>query len=102
MSQPSIGRIVHYTLSEQDATATNKRRNDAQAHLGQHISASDGSQIHVGNSVNAGDVYPMVITRVWSGTLVNGQVLLDGNDLLWVTSVSEGEGERSWAWPPRV
>ena len=100
---PSVGRIVHYTLSQQDALHINKRRKDAAAHLSTHVQNSTGVQIHVGNGVAAGEVYPMVITRVWGGSgLVNGQVLLDGNDLLWVTSVGVGEGERTYAWPPRT
>jgi len=85
----SIGRIVHYTVTEGDATATNKRRADMQRHLQEHRDASNGSQVHVGNTVRAGDVFPMMITRVWGEDLVNGQVFLDGNDTLWVTSVHE-------------
>lgn len=64
-----------------------------------------GAQIHTGNKVEAGDVYPMVIVRTWGSeptSSVNGQVLLDGTDTFWATSVSQGEGERHWAWPARV
>ena len=85
--QPTVGRIVHYRLSEQDAEQITNRRRDAGA---------------VGNSVRAGDTYPMVIVGVWSPTLVNGQVVLDGPDTLWVTSVTLGDGPRTWSWPPRV
>ena len=102
---PTIGRIVHYTLSEQDAEAINRRRADAMRNMPQHQERADGSQIHVGNSVAAGDVYPLVITRAWGDTpesAVNGQVLLDGNDTYWATSVSVGEGERRFAWPSRA
>lgn len=103
MSQAiSVGRIVHYTLSAHDAELINRRR--------QRPSAQDdppwpqGAMAHVGNSVAEGDVFPLVVTRVWNqdpGT-VNGQVLLDGSDTLWVTSVTPGEGGCHWAWPPRV
>lgn len=102
---PTIGRTVHYTLSEQDAAEINRRRGDAQAQIQAHRENANGVQIHIGNSVSASDVYPLVITRVWGnteGSLVNGQVLLDGSDSLWVTSVSEGAGERHWIVPPRV
>lgn len=85
--QPTVGRIVHYRLSEQDAQQITDRRRDAGV---------------FGNPVPAGDTYPMVIVRVWSTTLVNGQVLLDGPDTLWVTSVTLGDGPRTWSWPPRV
>lgn len=99
---PTIGRIVHYMLSGLDADQINKRRRDASQ---SGISAQNsGAQVHVGNSVSAGDVYPLVITRVWPGSSngsVNGQVLLDGNDLFWATSVSEGTGQRQYQWPTR-
>lgn len=102
---PSLGRIVHYTLSASDAEQINRRRSDAQRNMAEHQQAATGAQVHVGNSVSAGDVYPLVITRVWNhgpGGGVNGQVLLDGNDLFWATSVTEGEGQRHYAWPQRA
>lgn len=100
--KPSIGRIVHYTLSTEDAAAINARRTHAQAKARDE---GHSHPTHVGNSVSAGDVYPMSITRVWSDTpesAVNGQVQLDGNDLHWTTSVSHGDGERHYQWPSRV
>lgn len=89
---PTVGRIVHYRMTEHGAAQIRQRR-----------AASNG--ILVGNPVNAGDVYPLVITRVWGdteGSAVNGQVLLDGNDTLWVTSATEGDGAGQWFTPPRV
>lgn len=102
---PTIGRIVRYTLSAQDATTINKRRRDANQHLLEHRTNENGVIVHVGNGVSEGDAYPMIITRCWGKTpesCVNGQVLLDGNDTLWVTSVSVGEGPRHFAWPERA
>lgn len=99
---PGIGRIVHYTLSEQDASAVNRRRGDANRNMTEHVECPTGCQLHQGNEVREGDVYPLVITRVWGTdptSSVNGQVLLDGTDNLWVTSVSVGEGPRRFAWP---
>ena len=87
---PSIGRIVHYTLNNDDEAAINGRRDE---------------DPRSGNRVSAGDIYPMMITRVWGDqpdSSVNGQVHLDGRDLHWVTSVSHGEGERHFAWPART
>jgi hypothetical protein len=99
--QPSIGRIVHYTLSEHDVTVINLRRGASQI-----LPETPGGQIVLaGNGVHEGEVYPLIITRIWGsipGSAVNGQVLLDGNDTLWVTSVAEGKGPCRWAWPPRV
>lgn len=106
---PTIGRIVHYTLSESDAQAINRRRDDAIAYRhnpagpGTHRKPT-GDQVHIGNKAHEGDVLPMLIVRVWGtqpDSVVNGQVFLDGNDTLWVTSVGVGEGPRRFAWPTR-
>lgn len=103
---PSVGRIVHYTLSESDAIQINRRRADASRNMRTHQEQKTGAVVHVGNNVAAGDVYPMVITRVWGDpsefTAVNGTVFLDGNDTLWATSVDQGIGPRHWVEPPRV
>lgn len=104
---PTIGRIVHYTLSEADAEAVNRRREDSYQHTHRTPGVTvqgTGDQRHIGNRAEAGQVYPMLITRPWGSTpesSVNGQVFLDGNDVLWVTSVSAGEGQRRFAWPTR-
>lgn len=104
---PTIGRTVHYMLSESDAAQINKRRDDAVgwAHEHKQNPEATGKQVHIGNIAREGDVYPMVIVRVWGTTAtsaVNGQVLLDGNDSLWVTSVVVGDGPRRFTWPPRA
>lgn len=104
---PTIGRIVHYTLSEADAQQINKLREVAnRRYRPQDPSWREpaGDQRHMGNNVQEGDVYPMMITRIWGSTpesCVNGQVFLDGNDVLWVTSVAVGEGVRRFTWPVR-
>lgn len=109
---PTVGRIVHYRLSKQDAEQINVRRSDFRAFEAGHKHphepgqpAATGHIAHVGNSASAGDIHPMIIVRVWGQTpdsAVNGQVLLDGNDTLWVTSVSRGDAERRWTWPERA
>jgi hypothetical protein len=101
---PTVGRIVLYTLSEADAERINARRDDAIAWAKEHKLNPEhtGKQVHIGNVARAGDVYPMIIVRVWGSTpesAVNGQVLLDGNDTLWVTSAVAGVGERRFVWP---
>lgn len=102
----TIGRIVLYTLSTQDATEINRRRTSSAA-IAERIAKNTpesscwplGAQAHIGNLVEAGQVYPMIVTRVWSPDCVNGQVLLDGNDCYWATNISEGTVPRTWAWP---
>lgn len=105
--KPSIGRTVHYTLDEHDANQVNRRRNDALQNTAAR--AADGAQVHTGNRAAAGQVFPLVITRVFADpadvteqTAVNGQVLLDGNDTLWVTSRTQGEGLGRWREPARA
>lgn len=105
---PTIGRIVQYRLSDQDAAQINRRRTDGGS-IALRMKAEPaewpaGAQAHIGNGVEEGDTYPMLITRVWGSTpesAVNGQCFLDGNDVLWVTSVCVGEGPRTFSWPTR-
>lgn len=98
----TIGQIVHYTLSEQDAEQINRRRGDYTVVATQESGGETGFQAHVGNYVIAGEVYPAVVVRVFGEQGVNLQVFLDGNDSYWATSRSEGEGPNTWSWPPRV
>lgn len=102
---PTLGRIVHYTLNSDDAQKINRRRKDAHFAMDMHRTSANGVMVHVGNDVKEGDVYPLIITKVWGTdetSAFNGQLMLDGNDLYWVTSTSIGEGQRKCAWPPRV
>lgn len=90
MQLPTIGRIVHYTLSAQDVNAIKNGR----------LVASTGS--HQANDVAAGQVYPAIVVRTFGGDAANLRVFLDGIDLYWATSRGEGDGEGQWIWPPRV
>lgn len=98
---PSIGRIVHYTLTDYDANAINKRRVDFAEHRRTEGYADTGYVAHYGNEARAGDAYPALIVRTWGGS-VNLKVQLDGTDEYWATSRSQGEGAGFWNWPPRV
>lgn len=110
---PTIGRIVHYRLSMDDADQINRRRTDGGS-IAQRMKYGDdpllkawpaGAQAHIGNGVKEGDIFPMMITRVWGstpGSAVNGQAYLDGTDVLWVTSVCVGDGPRTFSWPTRA
>lgn len=92
----TIGRTVHYHMSETDAAAVNKRRADFAAANPQ----TSGLVAHVGNTVLAGSKYPAVVVAAF-GLAVNLQVLLDGSDSYWATSRVEGEQPGQWAWPVR-
>ncbi len=85
--KPTIGRIVHYTLSENDIEA---------------------NQVGSGN-VKAGDTVPAIIVRAWGTdptSAVNLRVFLDGPKDLWLTSRLGAASDQInvpgfWNWPPR-
>jgi hypothetical protein len=89
--QPSIGRVVHYQLSEDDAQLITHRRQTVQG-------------LH-GNFAQAGQIYAATVVQVWE-TNPNGacnlQVHLDGTDTHWATSRTEGTAPGTWAWPART
>ncbi|MGI5290898.1 hypothetical protein ACQEVF_47350 [Nonomuraea polychroma] len=109
MSQvPTIGRIVHYQLSDADADAINRRRDDYEAFqrgrnpaLPGQLGAS-GHIAHIGNRVMTGDTFPAMIVRTFGSSYANLQVQLDGNDTYWATSRAEGDQPGTWTWPPRA
>ncbi len=94
---PTVGRIVHYTLTEADAEAANRRRGNGSAG-----SDGGGMVVHVGNHAAVGQVCAALVVRTFDGPYANLQVFLDGNDTLWATSRSEGDGPGFWQWPARV
>ncbi len=97
MTHAFIGMTVLYRLTAEEALATNKRREDARQNVDKMREERPGFQAHVGGNVSEGDIFPMMVTSVWSGpNAINGQVLLDGNDSLWVTSSAEGDEPGQW------
>ena len=96
---PTTGRIVHYVLTKENVTEINRRR---VSNVGHGEDWPAGAQAHVGSEVHPGDILPMIVTAVWSNNGVDGQVFLNGNDTLWVTSVwwSEKQDLGRWTWPP--
>ena len=107
--KPTIGRIVHYKASAYDAEQINQRRSDAGQFTrslthpiisGEH--GRSGHVLHTGNPVREGDTFPAHVVAVWGdGSVVNLQVVLDGNDTYWATSRAEGDQPGFWSWPPR-
>jgi len=84
---PTVGRIVHVTLSAELAASINR------------------DPAIRGNACIAGETYPLIIARVWSkeaysdGLTINGQLVLDGVGTFWMTSVHHGEEPGRWHWP---
>jgi hypothetical protein len=108
--QPTIGRIVVYKLTQQDADQLNRRRTSGSA-IADRIKLDKwplGAQAHIGNWENEGAELPCIIARIWPNEFgqdipgINGQVFLDGNDTLWVTSAREGDQPGQWHWPVKV
>lgn len=96
---PTIGRIVHYCLTEDDCAVIRQQRRPKT--LNDVVSG-------FGNGTNPGDIIGMFLTGFFQDGnthgkyFVNGQCILDGNDSLWVTTVKEGVDPGQWHWPPRA
>lgn len=94
--EPTTGRIVHYQISENDVKRVAEQRS---------TSNTAGGKVHHGNNPSVGDVVPLIIVRVWPDEYgpgipgVNGQAILDGDDVLWVCSAAEGTKQGQWSWP---
>jgi hypothetical protein len=103
MQPATIGRIVHYTVTKDEASKINNRRFDG--NTSGITDQASGAVVHVGNHVYGGDSFPAIVVRENDGKHPNLQVILDGNDSLWVTSApnaSEQPGFGTWAWPDRI
>jgi hypothetical protein len=70
--KPTIGRVVIFNMPE-----------------------------YLKNSVygNKQEQLPAIIVAVWGETTVNLKVITDGQNDLWATSVSQGDGPNQWNWP---
>jgi hypothetical protein len=85
--KPSLGRIVHFEIDEQTAN---------------EINGQSFSDDRANNRVQPGELVPAMIVRVWSEICVNLKLLLDGPGDLWITSVCQGTGPRTFREPARV
>lgn len=106
---PQLGSMLIYRLTAADAEAVNRRRTTGEK-IAKRIAIENwciGAQAHIGNEAKAGQCFPMMVVNVdrfhdvTSAAVyeVNGQVFLDGNDVLWVQGVSEGPRNGTWYWP---
>ncbi len=112
--KPTLGRIVIFKLSEQNATEINRRRTTPHS-IAERVKLNWqnqvmwplGAQAHIGTEVKAGDEFPATVVKVYELEAtedehdINLQVLLDGSDNYWARSVVEGDGEGQWHWPVR-
>lgn len=98
---PTIGRIVIYKLSADDAAKINKRRNDGSSWMAFHRQNANGAMVHVGNYVAEGYEYPAMIVKTFGDTptsYINLKVELDGSDNYWATSRVVGDKPGDYHW----
>lgn len=96
---PTKGRIVYYTIPRHVADEINRRRKHAYEQMDYHRWKKNGTMVHVGNTVEEGQIVPAMIVAVWGTdphSAVNLQLMLDGSDTYWVTStnVEDPKGSR--------
>ncbi len=88
---PTQGRIVLFCLANYQADEINRRRKHSRDQIDYHRWKKNGTMVHIGNEVKAGDIFPAMVVQVWGDTpecAVNLKVFLDGSDDYWVTSTS--------------
>lgn len=102
-----IGTTVLYVLSASDAEQINQRRTDGDQikhQLKQNPPTwPAGAQAHIGDKVAEGDMLPLLVTRETpDGTMISGQVILNGSDTYWVAAcelVEDGPPKPGQAGP---
>jgi hypothetical protein len=100
---PTLGRIVYYRIPSYLVEQINRRRQHATEAMDYHRWKKNGTMVHVGNAVTAGQIVPAMIVAVWGTTpksAVNLKLFLDGSDDYWVTSTSVGDEDGKYHWMP--
>jgi hypothetical protein len=94
---------VLYRLSAHDAEQVTRRRTDSRSVAARLDRGQwhQGAQAHIGAPVAAAERFPLLIVRVHRSGKVNGQVCLDGSDVLWVTERPRGREPGTWSWGRR-
>jgi len=98
---PTVGRVVLYRFTAEQAEAVNRRRRHAVAMISDHGANTGGFMVHVGNDIVLGQDYAADIVAVWGATYdsyVNLQVKLDGTDCYWAYSVRCGDQPGDYHW----
>lgn len=99
------GRIVYFVFDEQSALEVMRRRTTGGS-IAQRMKADPpqwpaGAQAHIGNDVEAGDICPAMVVKVWTeyGTC-NLKVFIDGADEYWAPSIAYDPAKalRTWHW----
>lgn len=101
---PTLGRMVRYVLTGDDAEKINRRRTSGASILTRMERGvwPVGAQAHIGAEVHAGDYWPGLIVAVARGSSnVNLQVFLDGCDVFWAVgrNLDEAHTPGTWHWP---
>ena len=103
----TVGRIVLYVLSYNDVQGVNSRRLEERWHKGVGHSSEwpVGPQAREGYLAVQGDIVPAIVVKPQHNSrqsTFDGQAFLDGNDVLWLTSVPYSEEPKpgTWHWPP--
>ncbi len=97
------GRIVYFVFSQQAVEEVMRRRTTG-ASIAERIVLRTwplGAQAHIGNAVQAGDIYPAMVVRVEARSEnghVNLKVMLDGSDDYWAPSVPFDLVKRPYSW----
>lgn len=95
---PRIGEVVLYKLTNDDAIQITRRRTTPEA-VRNRLRRNppewpEGAQAHLGDPVLAGELVPMLVTRINEGAgLVGGQVFLNGSDTHWIAAVQVADQE---------
>jgi len=89
--KPTVGRIVHYRMSEHDVKAVRTQ-----------LRANPTALLDQSNLPRAGQCYAALVTSVTGHPDVNLKVFMDGPFDYFVASRVEGDQAGTWCWPPRV
>src|SRR5580765_3370402 len=97
----TIGEMVVYVLSAEDAERVNRRRTSGES-IGERVRSGSwplGAQAHIGEGVEEFEAFPALVVAAYGDALtgegeeVNLKVFLDGTDELWVQGPKEDAGK---------